>query len=138
MTPNDYVRWGLVFALSVSVTACADDPDPRTVEEPSLFTPGPSNSSPGSLPASSPAVSGVRVAVPSHCGVLSVTVKGRLWLADPRLGDHNPPPGWDENQTMGSLVTTGPGRAVFYGDGGQRALFRRATAGAKDPNAGCE
>jgi hypothetical protein len=78
------------------------------------------------------------VAVPSHCGVLSVTVEGRLWLADPPLGDHNPPPGWDENQTMGSLVETGSERAVFIGDGGQRASFRRAPDGHEDPNAGCE
>jgi acyl-CoA synthetase (AMP-forming)/AMP-acid ligase II len=33
--------------------------------------------------ASSSSRNGVRVAVPSHCGVLSVTMKGRLWLADP-------------------------------------------------------
>ena len=74
----------------------------------------------------------------SHCGVLSLTVKGRLWLADPPLGDHNPPPGWDENETMGVFLKTGPGRAVFKGDGGQRASFQLASRGAEDPNAGCE
>lgn len=48
-----------------------------------------------------PPPTGVRVTVPSHCGVLSVTIDGQLWLADPPLGDHNPPPGWEENQTSG-------------------------------------
>lgn len=81
---------------------------------------------------------GLRVTVPSHCGVLSATINGRLWLADPPLGDHNPPPGWDENQTSGRWVVIGPGRAEFHGDQGQRASFRRAAVGATDPNAGCE
>ena len=80
---------------------------------------------------------GVRIDVPSHCGVLSVTVDGVLWLADPALGDHNPPPGWDENQTSGSFVVMGT-RAEFRGDGGQQAMFRRALAGTPDPLASCE
>lgn len=81
---------------------------------------------------------GVRVSVPSHCGVLSVTIDGQLWLADPPLGDHNPPAGWDENQTPGRFVQTGPRRAEFHGDAGQTAMFRLAPAGATDPNSGCE
>jgi hypothetical protein len=97
-----------------------------------LFEPPPIASVPGEI--------GIRVAVPSHCGVLSVTVDGQqLWLADPPLGDDsgNPPAGWDENETMGYFVETGP-RGEFHGDRGQRATFRRAPAGANDPNAGCE
>jgi len=81
---------------------------------------------------------GLRVAVPSHCGVLGVSVDGRMWLAEPPLGDHNPPEGWDENRTEGYLVETKPGRAVFYGDAGQRAPFRLGAPGADDPNADCE
>ena len=85
-----------------------------------------------------PPPTGVWVTVPSHCGVLSVTVDGRLWLAEPPLGDHNPPPGWGENRTSGLWVVTSPGRAEFHGDLGQRASFRQAPVGAKDPDAGCE
>lgn len=80
----------------------------------------------------------IRVSVHSHCGVVSVQVRGVLWLADPPLGDQNPPPGWDENQTPGYLVLTGPRAATFYGDGDQTAHFRRAPAGTPDPGAGCE
>ena len=80
----------------------------------------------------------IRVAVPSHCGVLSVHLRGVLWLADPALGDHNPPPGWDENETPGYLTKTGPRTATFLGDGGQTARFRRAPAGTPDPATGCE
>lgn len=76
--------------------------------------------------------------VPSHCGVLSVTIDGELWLAAPPLGDHNPPPGWDENKATGYFVRTSPDRGTFHGDEGQQAEFRRAAPGAADPNAGCE
>jgi hypothetical protein len=85
-----------------------------------------------------PAANGIRVAISSHCGVRSAWVKGDLWLASPPLGGHNPPPGWDENETVGSFVITADGRAKFYGDGGQKARFRLASPGSADPNGGCE
>lgn len=110
---------------------------PYVLLEPSSPAPPSSRESPAE-PGPSPSHSGVRVAVPSHCGVLSITINGRLWLADPPLGDHNPPPGWNENQTMGYFVETGSRQGRFFGDGGQRASFRRAAVGADDPNAGCE
>lgn len=84
------------------------------------------------------AESGVRVSVPSHCGVLSVTVEGQLWLADPPLGDHNPPSGWDENETGGVFTQIGPRHAEFRSDSGEVASFKLAPAGAEDPNAGCK
>lgn len=82
--------------------------------------------------------SGVRVSVPSHCGVLSVTVEGQLWLASPPLGDDNPPPGWDENETAGVFTQIAPRRAEFRSDNGEAASFELAPAGSEDPNAGCE
>lgn len=89
-------------------------------------------------PSADDGAGGTRIALETHCGVVSVTINGRLWLADPPLGDHNPPPGWDENLTLGYWVEIGPGRAEFHGDEGQRASFRRAVVGAEDPDAGCE
>lgn len=80
----------------------------------------------------------IRVSVPSHCGVLSVWVRGELWLADPPLGDHNPPPGWGENETSGTFVVTREGVGTFRGDAGQEADFRLADQGTADPNEGCE
>jgi hypothetical protein len=65
-------------------------------------------------------------------------VDGQLWLADPPLGDHNPPQGWDENETSGYFAVTRGNRGLFVGDGGQQAKFRRATSGSSDPNSGCE
>lgn len=140
MRARAFMRVGAVVTLFSLGTACADDRARIAVEDasPSALT---SSTPPDESPsASSPFEKGVRVALYTHCGVVSLAVKGRLWLADPPLGDssHNPPPGWDENRTMGVLRRIGSGRAIFRGDGGQRAYFRRAPMAAEDPNAGCE
>ena len=65
-------------------------------------------------------------------------VDGQLWLADPPLGDHNPPQGWDENETSGYVVVTRGDQGLFVGDDGQQAKFRRTPGGSVDPNSGCE
>ena len=93
---------------------------------------------PSPIPTATRSTSGIRVSVPSQCGVRGVWVDGELWLAAPPLGGHNPPPGWDENATVGSFVRTAQRRGVFHGDGGQQAVFHLAEAGTADPNAGCE
>jgi len=79
-----------------------------------------------------------RIAVESHCGVQSVWLGDTLWLANPPLGDHNPPPGWGENTTPGYFTVVVEGGAVFRGDAGQVAMFRKAPPDADDPAAGCE
>jgi len=66
---------------------------------------------------------GLRVRVPSHCGVLSAVVADQLWLAVPPLGGHNPPPGWDENSTPGLFIRLNAQRAEFIGISGQLASF---------------
>jgi hypothetical protein len=80
----------------------------------------------------------VRLSLTTHCGVLSAVVDGKLWIADPPLGDHNPPPGWGENETLGVFIVGARDRAMFRGQDGQIALFRRANPGEPDPGAGCE
>lgn len=117
------------FERITPLATVKDGPSPYVLLEPSPTEPAPTDDSDATR---------ARVAVPSHCGVVSITIDGRLWLADPPLGDHNPPPGWEENETWGYWVPAGPERAEFHGDEGQRASFRRAPAGAEDPNAGCE
>lgn len=135
MAAIGYTKVGLIVTLLALPTACADGPDSsRATAAPA----SPTESDGLQAEAEGTSPNRVRVAVPSHCGVLSVTVDGHLWLAAPPLGDHNPPPGWDENETTGVLIKTGPRRAVFKGDGGQRAFFRRAPLDAENPNAGCE
>jgi hypothetical protein len=76
----------------------------------------------------------------THCGVWSVVVAGKLWLADPPLhdGSRNPPPVWDENTAEGTWSENGSGRAVFRSDSGKVAHFVAARMGQEDPNGGCE
>lgn len=136
MTTTGHLGTGLMLVLLTLGAGCADHVDAGASNE-AAPTPAASSATPAE-PTSRPANRGVRVAVPSHCGVLSLTVSGHLWLADPPLGDHNPPPGWDENETPGFFLRTGPGRAVLETDGGQSASFRLAPSGATDPNDGCE
>jgi hypothetical protein len=138
MTAIGDIRMWLLAALLTFAAACGNHPaDPVSDEQPQgAATPSMSVDEP--TPTAWSTGQNLHVSVPSHCGVLSLWVNGRLWLADPPLGQHNPPPGWDENTTTGRLLKTGPGRAVFTGEGGQEASFERAPRGAEDPNAGCE
>jgi hypothetical protein len=80
------------------------------------------------------------VTLRTHCGVLSATVDGKLWLAAPPLSDGsgNPPPGWGENGTAGAWRQEGGTQATFRSNNGKVAHFVLARPGAKDPAAGCE
>lgn len=125
-------------AAAGAVAATATGVLLATSPTPSSPTPSPGTGG-GLVPAESDrSADGVRVTISTHCGVRSAWVDGELWLASPPLGGHNPPPGWDENETVGFFVITAPERAEFHGDGRQKALFRLAEPGTPDPNAGCE
>lgn len=123
------------IGLCALIAACGGVNEPA---DSSAKTRAPTSSESGSPSPTPKEARGIKVAVPSHCGVKSVTVNGDLWLADPPLGGHNPPPGWDENETVGHFVRISPQLGKFVGDGGQKATFRRAAPGASDPNSGCE
>lgn len=90
--------------------------------------------------APTPSQEGVRHVLYTHCGVVSTTVDGVLWMAEPRLGDDsgNPPPGWSENETPGTFRQTGESSAVFTADTGVRATFTKADPGTSDPGANCD
>jgi hypothetical protein len=81
---------------------------------------------------------GRRVTLYTHCGVVSATVEGELWLADPPLGEHNAPSGWDQNSETGAWRKLTADRAEFRTDSGKVAAFVRAQPGTEDPSAGCE
>lgn len=140
--PRAMIRLSAVICgLSLALSSCtATDADPPSTANSEMAPPSTTTSEhrPPNDPTREPAPDrGVRVSVMSHCGVRSLVIGGRLWLADPPLGGHNPPPGWDENHTDGYFVRKGP-RGEFRGDGGQRADFRLAPRETRDPNAGCE
>lgn len=78
----------------------------------------------------------VRHVVYTHCGVLSTTIDGALWLAEPPLP--GPPSGWDENETPGDFRLTDSTHAAFMADSGVEATFTKAEPGASDPAANCD
>ncbi len=114
------------------LAACGDT---HVVEQPGTSTPPAIASGAGS--GSGSGSDSMWTTLATHCGVLSAHVAGTLWIADPPIGDRSPPPGWEENETSG-FFTAGRGRAVFRGEGGQVALFRRAGPSEPDPVANCE
>jgi hypothetical protein len=130
---------GLVAALPLLfvLAACGDthvDASPKSAPESSATTSA--SVAPVRLPDVGP--SGVWTSLDTHCGVLSADVAGKLWIADPPLGDHSAPPGWDDDETWGHFIPGAEGRAMFRGEDGQVALFRRAKPHEPDPGAECE
>ena len=128
---------GLVPALCALfvLAACGGT---HVVEQPGTVSESTPASTPPAVASGAGSGSGSTWAsLDTRCGVLSAQVDGTLWIADPPIGDHNPPPGWGENETSGFFIA-GKHRAVFRGEGGQVALFRRARPSEPDPAAHCE
>ena len=131
----------LSVLISFALSGCAQDSDvPTETSDTAIETAsrGPTSGTTSPSPTVTRPANSIRVSITSHCGVHSVWVRDELWLANPPLGGHGPPPGWDENETAGWFVVTSAGHGEFRGEGGQKAFFRLAEPGALDPIAGCE
>ena len=111
-----------LFLLPLVLLACGAD-------APATATPAPM---PTATPASeaAPAVIGVRYShrLYTHCGVRSADFDGRRWLADPFLGEANPPPGWGNPFDPGTIELVAEDRALFVSHSGERAFFIPAPA----------
>ncbi len=59
----------------------------------------------------------------THCGIRYADFDGRMWLADPILGDANPPPGWGNPFDPGTMELVSRDRALFLSHSGERAFF---------------
>lgn len=72
-----------------------------------------------------PAEIGVRYSYDlyTHCGIRSANFDGRRWLADPILGDANPPPGWGNPIDPGTMELVSKDRALFLSHSGESAFF---------------
>jgi hypothetical protein len=74
-----------------------------------------------------------------HCGASGTRFAGRDWDADPPVGDHNPPRGWEENRETGTMTLLSEDRAEFRSaTDGRTVQFKPRPPGGPDPNAECE
>lgn len=122
----------LACSAALLLTGCGD----TRVDDPPRSSSGSPSQSASVAPAGATGRTERWIAVDSSCGVQSVEVDGRLWLADPPLGDGRAPAGWAE-ETWGHFIPGTKGRAMFRGEGGQVALFRKAGPDEDDPAADC-
>jgi hypothetical protein len=89
--------------------------------------------------AAAPCGSGVPVGshwtfrVYTHCGVEWIYLDGSYWVAEPGLGDVNPPPGWGNPFDDGVITLEATDRATYLSQGGATAQFVRAPAGYQPP-----
>ena len=58
-----------------------------------------------------------------HCGVRDAHFDGRRWMADPMLGNHNPPPGWTADDSRGVMELVREDLAVFTSRSGRTIKF---------------
>jgi hypothetical protein len=72
--------------------------------------------------------------VGTHCGVDLIGLDGSVWQASPKLGDGNPPPGWDSPSQDGVIQLVSKDVAVFEAANGQHATFTRLS---QEPSYGC-
>ena len=61
----------------------------------------------------------------THCGVISATINGSIFSAEPALtdGSGNPPPGWGNPYDSGEMSLTSPPPAEFRDPAGNSAHF---------------
>lgn len=117
------------LALAVLALAACDTTSSRTA----TVTPTPPGS-PGPM-AVSPSPGERRLSLFTHCGVSDADVDGVHWVADPPLGNGNPPDGWGNPETPGRWRQTGETTALFLADSGVAASFVRAES--PDTGRGC-
>ncbi len=58
-----------------------------------------------------------------HCGVRDAHFDGRVWMADPMLGNYNPPPGWTSGDSRGTIELVRDDLAVFKSVSGRTIEF---------------
>ena len=59
-----------------------------------------------------------------HCGIRDARFDGRLWMANPMLGNHNPPPGWTADDSVGTMDLVNDDLAVFTAESGRAIQFK--------------
>ena len=130
-----------ILALSavVILAACAQDPAPSSTQAPTASLES-TAATPTTTPVPMPTVDRERVEEPPrgpgaeigkwypytlyvHCGVRDAYFDGRRWMADPMLGNNNPPPGWTADDSRGVMELVREDLAVFKSVSGRTINF---------------
>ena len=111
--------------LQVQMPTTADSPFPAATP-----TPVPMPTSERDRPEGPPHGAGVEIGTGYpytlyvHCGIRDARFDGRLWMADPMLGNHNPPPGWTADDSVGIMELVNDDLAVFTAKSGRTIHFK--------------
>lgn len=130
----------VVAAVLCAIAACSGEAtSPQSDSEPGSSA-SPAGAAPQAtyFPSHRPIAAGpgeMRLDLSTHCGVKTAEVEGVFWVADPPLGDGNPPEGWGYLYTPGRWKPTSETTAVFLADSGVSATFVRSTPDPTRP--GC-
>jgi hypothetical protein len=68
-----------------------------------------------------------------HCGVRDAKFDGRWWMANPMLGDNNPPAGWTRDDVIGEMELVEEDLAVFTAKSGTIIEFIPWPSDVKHP-----
>ena len=127
--PELSIMGGLLVLLLAVAAGCRDSSVPTTQPTSPTATPAPMPTVDPDLlerPPQGPGA-GVGDAYPYtlyvHCGVRDARFDGRVWMANPMLGNYNPPWGWTSDDSRGTIELVRDDLAVFKSVRGRTINF---------------
>ena len=121
-----------LFIIPLALLACGSEKTATAAPTPAPSPTTPTATrTPAPMPTAAPTLDGApaeigvryRHTLYTHCGVRYANFDGRRWLADPVLGEANPPPGWGNPSDPGTMELVSQDRALFLSFSGERAFF---------------
>ena len=120
---------GLLVFLIVATAGCDSSSIPTAQPTSPTTTPAPMPTVDPSLLERPPQGPGAEIGnvypytLYVHCGVRDAHFDGRVWMADPMLGNYNPPPGWTSDDSRGTIELVRDDLAIFKSVSGRTIEF---------------
>ena len=120
---------GLLILLLSMAAGCRDSSVPTTQPTSPTATPAPMPTVDPELLERPPQGPGAEIGstypytLYVHCGVRDAHFDGRVWMADPMLGNYNPPPGWTSDDSRGTIALVRDDLAIFKSVSGRTINF---------------